>query len=174
MCDNLLKRNGYSLRAPEPEDLDVMYLFENETFLWETSNPTGPYSRFYLKEYITNNHNDLYTDRQLRLMIEDESGEVVGIVDLFHFDPFHTRAEVGIVIAPSHRRKGIASLALTVLNDYASRYLGLHQLYALTLAENTLAYRLFSNVGYSETGYFKEWVRTTEGYKDVVVMQKIF
>ena len=32
---DLLQRDGYRLRAPEPEDLGVMILFENTTSLWE-------------------------------------------------------------------------------------------------------------------------------------------
>ena len=46
----LLQKNGYRLRAPEPEDLDCMLQFENTSTLWEVSNATGPYSRFYLKQ----------------------------------------------------------------------------------------------------------------------------
>ena len=74
----LLQRNGYKLRAPEPEDLACMMQFENTTTLWELSNTTGPYSRFYLKQYIEMNQNNLYEDKQLRLMIENPGKQVVG------------------------------------------------------------------------------------------------
>ena len=83
---DLLHKDGYLLRAPEPEDLACMMRFENTPSLWEISNTTGPYSRFYLKQYIETNRNDLYEDRQLRLMIESPEKEVVGIIDLSSFD----------------------------------------------------------------------------------------
>lgn len=54
-----------------PEDLEVMFRFENATDVWEMSNTTGPYSRFQLKQYIEQTQNDLFADRQLRLMIEN-------------------------------------------------------------------------------------------------------
>ena len=38
------------LRAPEPEDLDVMMLFENDEDQWENGIATGPYSRYQLKQ----------------------------------------------------------------------------------------------------------------------------
>ena len=58
------------LRAPEPEDLDFLLQLENESEAMEAGTPaTGPYSRFQLKRYIAQNTNDLYTDRELRLMI---------------------------------------------------------------------------------------------------------
>ena len=75
-----LEENGIKLRAPEPEDLDCMFRFENIVDLWDISNTTGPYSRFHLKQYIEQTQNDLFTDRQLRLMIENSDRQVVGIV----------------------------------------------------------------------------------------------
>ena len=124
----LLQKNGYRLRAPEPEDLDCMLQFENTSTLWEVSNATGPYSRFYLKQYLETNQNDIYTDGQLRLMIESPQKEVVGIIDLFNFEPFHSKAEVGIVIGEAHRCQGIGELALLLLQEHCYEYLGIHQL----------------------------------------------
>ena len=45
MSDRHFQGNGIRLRAPEPEDLEVMFRFENATDVWEMSNTTGPYSR---------------------------------------------------------------------------------------------------------------------------------
>lgn len=74
MSDRHFQGNGIRLRAPEPEDLEVMFRFENATDVWEMSNTTGPYSRFQLKQYIEQTQNDLFADRQLRLMIETGTG----------------------------------------------------------------------------------------------------
>lgn len=166
-----LKRDGLWLRAPEPEDLACMYLFENTPSLWEVSNATGPYSRFYLKQYIEENRNDLYTDRQLRLMIE-RKGVMVGIIDLCNFDPFHNRAEVGIVIAEEHRRKGIGKLALQLLTDYCFEYLGIHQLYAYIDVTNDACFQLFSQCCFKECAYLKDWMRTGSEYRDVKMVQR--
>lgn len=170
----LLQKDGYILRAPEPEDLDIMYLFENTTALWEVSNVTGPYSRYYLKQYIENHQNDIYTDRQLRLMIENPHQLVVGIIDLYNYDPFHNRAEVGVVIAQSHQRKGIANLALSLLVDYSQNYLGIHQLYAYIDVSNEACFRLFAGCGFEECAYLKDWMRTGTQYRDVKMMQLRF
>ena len=79
MSDRHFQGNGIRLRAPEPEDLEVMFRFENATDVWEMSNTTGPYSRFQLKQYIEQTQNDLFADRQLRLMIENGNRQVVGL-----------------------------------------------------------------------------------------------
>ena len=107
MSDRHFQGNGIRLRAPEPEDLEVMFRFENATDVWEMSNTTGPYSRFQLKQYIEQTQNDLFADRQLRLMIENGNRQVVGMVDVCSFDPLHNRAEVGIMVDKSCRRQGI-------------------------------------------------------------------
>ena len=166
-----LNRNGYHLRAPEPEDLAYMYIFENTPSLWEVSNATGPYSRFYLKQYIEQNKNDLYTDRQLRLMIEHKSG-IVGIIDLCNFDPFHNRAEVGIVIADEYRGRGIGKLALQLLCEYCFDYLGIHQLYAYIDTTNEVSLHLFTVCGFEECACLKDWMRTGTQYRDVKMMQR--
>ncbi len=92
-----MKQGNVSLRAPEPEDLEVMLSFENDAALWELGTATGPYSRYQMKRYIAESQNDLYADGQLRLMIVCEEQGVAGIVDVFSFDARHNRAEVGIV-----------------------------------------------------------------------------
>lgn len=168
---DLLQKDGYRLRAPEPEDLDGMLQFENTPSLWEVSNATGPYSRFHLKQYISTNKNDIYADGQLRLMVESPGKEVVGIVDLFNFDPFHSRAEVGVVIAEGHRRKGIAKLALQLLVEHCFEFLGIRQLYAYIDESNEPCRRLFHSGGFEECAYLKDWMRTGTSFRNVVMVQ---
>lgn len=170
---DLLQKDGYRLRAPEPEDLDCMMQFENTPTLWEVGNATGPYSRFHLKQYIESNKNDIYVDGQLRLMIESPEKVVVGIIDLFNFEPFHNRAEVGIVIATQHRALGIGKLSLLLLVDFCFSYLGMHQLYASIDVTNSACRRLFQKCGFKECAYLKDWMRTGKKYRDVVMVQRM-
>lgn len=167
----LLQRNGYRLRAPEPEDLECMFQFENTPSLWEVGNITGPYSRFALKNYIEKNINNLYMDKQLRLMIESPEKQVTGIIDLFNFDPFHNRAEVGIVIAEPFRKNGIGTLALDLLVEHSFKFLGIHQLYAFIDITNEASRQLFNKCGFKENGCLKDWMRIGKTYRDVVIMQ---
>lgn len=163
-----------TLRAPEPEDLEVMFKFENATDVWEMSNTTGPYSHFQLRQYIEHTQNDLFADRQLRLMIENEARQVVGIIDICNFDPLHNRAEIGIIVDEPFRRQGFASRALSLLGDHCFRYLGIHQLYAYIAANNLPSRRLFAACGFEESALLKDWTRIYDGsYTDVVLVRKI-
>ncbi len=160
------------LRAPEPEDIEVMMRYENDTEVWQMSNTTGPYSRYQLKQYIEQTENDLFADRQLRLMVEDTEGRVVGVVDVCTFDPLHSRAEVGILVDKSYRQKGIGQAALAMLEAHLFGRLGIHQLYAYIGVDNEPCRRLFASLGYKESGVLKDWMRVGSSYMDVLIVQK--
>ena len=118
-----------TLRAIEPEDLDLLYRIENDVRLWNVGTSNVPYSRYVLHDYVAHVTNDIYTDRQVRMMIDNAEGQTVGIVDLVNFDPANRRAELGLVILNDCRRRGYATATLLQIHDYALRILHLHQLY---------------------------------------------
>ena len=168
-----LKDDTMTLRAPEPEDLELMYAMENDTTLWSAGNATLPYSRYTLRAYLEQSCQDLMTERQARFVIELSGGECVGMVDLADYDPINGRAEVCIGLLGVYREKGIASRALQLLCSYAHERLHLHQLYAYVPAWNDASIRLFEKTGFVCTVVLKEWMRTKEGFCDVVIMQKM-
>ena len=161
------------LRALEPEDLELLYTWENNDINWVYSNTVSPFSRFTLKRYIENSHKNLYETGQLRLMIDHiEDKKTIGTIDLFEFDPFHKRAGIGILIADeSYRRKGFAALSLKCLIQYCFKTLQLHQLYCNILANNTKSIELFKKQGFVEIGRKKDWIQTDNGYLDEYMFQ---
>lgn len=169
----MLKSDKLKLRAIEPEDLDLMYLIENDTELWPLGHASVPFSHFALKQYIAESANDFFHDRQLRLVLETSDGISIGFVDLQKYDPQHHRAEVGIVVVPEQQRLGYASEALRLLANYASTHLGIHQLYALVPTSNQASIGLFKKCGYKETATLQDWLKSPEGWQSVVVFQKV-
>lgn len=161
------------LRAMEPEDLDLLYDIENDTKLWDVGVTNVPYSRFVLHDYIARSSSDIYTDRQVRLMVENAEREVVGMVDMVNFDPRHMRAEIGIVIACAHRRRGYASAALEKVAEYARSVLHLHQLYIVADNGNKASVGLFGKMGYRITAELKDWLYDGKEYHSAVLMQHI-
>ncbi|MDE5947786.1 MAG: GNAT family N-acetyltransferase [Prevotella sp.] len=162
-----------SLRAIEPEDLELLYRIENDVRLWNIGTTNVPYSRYVLHDYVANSSGDIYTDRQVRLMIENEQGEVVGIVDIINFDPQHLRAEVGIVIENRYRNRGYASSALRRIAEYSLSILHLHQLYAWVDVENKASLNLFTKAGYTIVAKINDWLYDGKQFHDAAVMQII-
>jgi diamine N-acetyltransferase len=163
-----------SFRAPEPGDIEKLYKWENDTAIWHISNTVTPYSKQVLEEYILNSHQDIYTAKQLRLMIIiNDSGEAAGCIDLFDFDPTNLRAGVGILIGDEYRNKGYASEALEMLIDYAFSTLHLHQLYSSITYDNRASLKLFEKHNFSLIGRKKEWIRHKDKWIDEYLLQLI-
>lgn len=160
------------LRAVEPEDLDALYDIENDTDIWDKGVTNVPYSKYVLHEYIASAKNDIYTDRQVRLMIEDEQRNTVGIIDVIDFDPKNMKAEIGIVIKRRHRKRGLAQASLLKISDYALSHLHLHQIYAVTDIRNENAVKLFEKCGFSKSAPLKDWLFDGKEYHDAMVMQR--
>jgi diamine N-acetyltransferase len=159
------------LRAIEPEDLDLLYRIENDRELWNVGTTNVPYSRYTLHDYLATSCDDIYADKQVRMVIENGEGVTVGLADIVHFDPQHQRAETGIVILNNHRRRGYALAALTELNDYALRVLHLHQLYAVVKTDNDAARQLFCEAGFSVQTTMKDWLFDGRQFYDAWLMQ---
>ena len=167
------------LRAMEPEDIDLLYRWENDMSIWNVSNTLAPFSRHILQKYIETSHLDIYQTKQLRLMIdyihdEENKCRTVGMIDLFDFDPYHNRAGIGILIGDaSDRGKGIAGLALKNLIHYAFNTLKLHLLYCNIEATNEASINLFKKFGFEICGQKKQWLKTLDGFDDEYLLQLI-
>ena len=170
----LLENEHIRLRALEPEDLALLYRWENDPALWSVSNTLAPYSTYVLKQYIAESHRDLFDLKQLRMVIElVATKETVGLIDLFNFDLHNRRAETGVMLGLDFRKKGYGAQALELLCDYAFSFLKIHQLYANIPVDNQLSRVLFERCGFVVTGTFTDWISTENGYMDVWIVQKI-
>lgn len=167
-----LQSKNIKLRALEPEDLEILFQTENNTNLWEVSSTQIPFSKYILTQYIANSHQDIYEAKQLRLIIEYKN-KVVGMLDLFNFEPQHKRAGIGIVILKKHQQKGLANKSLEIFIDYAFNVLDLHQIYANITTDNIKSIQLFSKQNFVLVGIKKDWIYTNKQYKDEGLYQLI-
>jgi len=170
-----LKGENIKLRALEPEDLDFLYILENDEAIWEVSNTQKPYSKFVLKEYLKNSHQDIYEAKQVRLVIENIVSEsCIGFIDLFDFDPNHRRVGVGIVIHKAEdKNKGFAFEALQLVCNYSFSHLNLHQIYASITEDNNASISLFEKAGFTQTGINKDWIFSNGSFKNELFYQLI-
>lgn len=163
------------LRALEPEDLDFIHGVENDERIWEVSNTQTPYSKYLIKQYLANAHQDIYEAKQLRLVIcELHSTKAVGLIDLFEFDPRNHRAGIGILIKNTvDRNKGIGKEALELLIAYCFQKLNLKQIYANIDTKNEASIRLFATFGFEKIGVKKDWNLIHGQYRDEAMLQLI-
>ncbi len=169
-----LQGKSIFLRALEPEDVDFLYELENNPAIWEISNTITPFSKHVLNLYLDNAYRDIYEVKQLRLSICNSKKKVIGLIDLFDFDPKNQRAGIGLVVLyEDERNKGVGSEAIELMCEYAFSILGLRQLYANVIEDNTASIHLFKKLGFETVGVKKDWILWRGLFKNEILFQKI-
>lgn len=171
-----IKSEHIYLRALEPSDLAVLYTIENNTAIWKVSNTLTPYSKAILELYLETAHQDIYSSKQLRLMIcENSTDNAIGTIDLFDFDPLNVRVGVGVLIFENYRKKGFASEAIELVKGYTHNTLLLNQLFCNISATNTESVSLFEKCGFEKIGTKKNWNKiSTTQFEDELMYQFVF
>lgn len=170
---NLRGENIY-LRALEPGDVDTLYKWENNPAIWKASNTLVPFSKFVLEQYLVNAHEDIFSAKQVRLMICTHDNKPVGTIELFDFDALNGRVGIGIMIEEAAQGNGFAQEALKLLIGYCFDILLLKQVFCNISASNERSVHLFKKMGFTEAGLKKQWNKTGQNqYEDEWIMQLI-
>lgn len=166
-----MKRGYVSLRAVEPEDADMLFMFESEPEASYHSCLAAPYSKENLRTYALTYNADPVAAGQVRFIIEYKK-RPAGIVDLYDIDVLNAHAFVGIFVDDTWRNRGVASAALDLIADYACSRLRLMQLGARIFDDNAASIALFRKMGFIHAGTLADWMLTTDGFKDMMLWQR--
>ena len=162
-----------TLRIAEPEDAQQTYRWENDRNLWRVSETSCPTSLFQIEQFLLGN-GDLLANRQLRLMILLQGqASPIGSIDLFDYDPINSRIGLGILIEDEYRRQGFATQAIRLCMTYLFENLLVHQIHCMVDETNVESQQLFERLGFQRCGRRKDWIKTPEGYIDVITYQNI-
>ena len=168
-----INNDTLTLRGAEPEDAERIFRWENDRDIWRVSGTHVPYSRFQIEQFLLGD-NDIAAQKQLRLMIDlTENGQTIGCIDLYDYDAINGRAGLGILIDKAYRQQGYAKAALALCVEYLFYDLLLHQVYCSIDETNMESQQLFVGQGFELCGRRKEWLRTADGYLDVLEYQLI-
>ena len=144
----LLENGKIKLRQLEPEDLELLYRWENDPTLWAVGNTRQRYSRYTLKQYILQGDKDIFETHQLRLMIEcKETRQTVGTVDLFDFDVFHSRVALGLFVDTQYQGKGYAIEAVKAFINWINDNYNV-KIEALVDYQNLSSIKLLQKTGF--------------------------
>lgn len=173
--EGLLATATLYLRALEPTDLEYLYRWENQSDMWTLGANRSPLSRYQLNNYFeTQLHTPFEQMGELRLIVVRMSDQqVVGCVDLYEYDPFHSRAGIAIVIDPLYRKMGYATEAIRLMEQYGGQVLGLHQIFAYVSTLNQPSISLFNRLSYIPVAILREWIKVGGSRQDVQIFQKI-
>lgn len=174
--NSFLSNDKVCLRALERDDLDALYLLENDMAAGGSSVVKQPVSRQLLWQYIESYTADINVDKQLRLVIADarDTSILVGAIDIYDYDAHDRRGFVGISVLDAVRGQGYGKAALELLCQYAAEVLGMHQLAAVVAADNESSRQLFTSTGFKTCGSLRSWLRRGKHYADALLFQKLF
>lgn len=117
--------------------------------------------------------NDLYSSGRLKMAGLLDDNTLVGIVELYNYDPINKHAAVGVVVDSTHRRKGYGGAMVNALIDFCRANLSIHHLYCDIVDTNTVSQHLFERCGFSESGRFPDWVQVDDQFHDSIRMSLI-
>lgn len=172
--DNMFENGSIKLRGIEPEDIGFIMDMENDTSIWRVSDTHNLYTRFDVEQYVVTLDKDIYSAKQLRMIIEDQDLMInIGLIDLYEFDAHNKRAGIGIMLTKETRNKGIGGIALDMIIEYAFNFLGLHQLFCTINIDNTESRKLFESRDFILAGTKKDWKFINDKFVDELIFQLI-
>ena len=160
-------------RALEMDDLQWLYLIENDERLWKYSNTIVPFSKEILTKYILNSNRDIFDVKQLRMVVYSREVSRIGLIDLYDFSPENKRLALGIIIDEKYRNIGVAKNALSLIEKWIKNRLDIHQIYVNIGEENLISIKLFKSLGYKKIGLKKDWNFYNNKFNSEYTFQKI-
>jgi diamine N-acetyltransferase len=80
---------------------------------------------------------------------------------------------MGIIIDKNYRNQDIGTEAVNLASNYIFNTLHLHQIYCNVLHNNNISLKLFEKCGFVTIGIKKDWTKTSNGFEDVIMLQRI-
>lgn len=152
------------LRALERGDLRFIHNLNNNRNImsyWFEE----PYESFDELEELYNKH--IHDNAERRFVVENESRELIGLVELIEIDYIHRSGEFQIIITPEHQGKGFAETLINKALDYSFTILNLHKIYLHVATENEKAIHLYEKAGFIEEGHLVQEFFINGQYRDV-------
>ncbi len=143
---------GVHLREWRSEDLDDLIEMLDEPGIARWTPMPSPFDLEAGIAYLKRAHQGRISGQRIQLAVTEDGGKPLGEVLLFGVDAGLREAELGYLVGSAHRRRGLASGALTLLSGYAHGNLGLRRLLLRIDPGNTASTAVARRSGYRLTG----------------------
>jgi RimJ/RimL family protein N-acetyltransferase len=155
------------LRSIERQDLSLLRAWKNDP---EARRWVGGGTRTFSVEEMERWFDRAESMDNERRWIVEEASHPVGFVGLYGIDSVCRHAELGVLLGPSARGRGIGKAATKLLLDEAFWVLNLHRVYVHILADHPPALTMCSDNGFVEEGRLRQHNFKAGRYADVIVM----
>ena len=169
----MLEKSGILLRPITMDDTQNI-------LKWRNSIEVKKY--FCMQQDLTKEQHEWWLKNRVEtgcviqyIIVDQQTNQDLGTVYIRDIDEEHLNGEFGIYIGEAvSRNKGIGTIAMDMICDYAFKELKLHKIFLRVLADNLAAIKVYKKNGFIEEGLFKEHIRNQLGeYKDLVFMGRM-
>ncbi|GAB1644861.1 GNAT family N-acetyltransferase [Krasilnikovia sp. MM14-A1259] len=147
-----LTGDGITLREWRPEDLDDLVALLDEADVARWTPMPSPFDTEAGEAYLKRAHQGRINGQRIQLAITADGSAALGEVLLFGVDAGLREAELGYLVGAHHRRRGLATRALTLLSGYAHETLELRRLLLRIDPGNISSTAVARRCGYRLTG----------------------
>ncbi|MFI7598314.1 GNAT family N-acetyltransferase [Actinoplanes sp. NPDC049681] len=147
-----LTGDGITLREWRDEDLDELVAMLDEPDIARWTPMPSPFDAEAGVAYLKRARQGRLSGQRIQLAITTDGGKPLGEVLLFGVDAGLREAELGYLVSAQHRRRGLASAALSLLSGYARSTIGLSRLLLRIDPGNTSSTAVARRCGYRLTG----------------------
>lgn len=123
-----LEGDGLHLREWRPEDVDDLVVLLDDPDIARWTPMPSPFDLEVAVAYLARARQARLSGQRIQLAITLDGGAPLGEVLLFGMDVGLREAELGYMVGAAHRRRGLASGALSLLAGYARSNLHLNRL----------------------------------------------
>jgi len=148
----VLTGEGVTLREWSSEDLEDLVELLDEPEIARWSPMPSPFDAEAGIAYLKRAQQGRLSGRRIQLAITIDGGKPLGEVLLFGVDAGLNEAELGYLVGAPHRRRGLASAALTLLSTFARGELELRRLLLRIDPGNSASTSVARRCGYRPTG----------------------
>lgn len=166
----ILESKHYILRGITLEDSKELFdmLNNKETMKYITPNPVKSVEE--VEELIANYRIRFLEKKEIPwVIIEKESGRVIGQFRLHKVHTWHRKAEMGAVIREEFQRKGVMSEVVQGLLPFVFETLKLNRLVGDIFAENEGSRKLLEKYRFTKEGVLRHTDFDGERFHDTVV-----
>lgn len=158
-----------AFRVIEKKDLDVLREIHNDssTFLnLYNIDLVDEHDQFAWWENLHKKSND----RRYVICFVDNPNEIIGRLRIQNINALHNNCEIGLDIRKEYRRQGFATKSYHMLLEYLFEHLNMHMVYVRVADFNPNAKKLYTKIGFVESGRLLEYFYRHGKYWDYLIM----